>query len=85
MTTSKRLFVAGAFWLATKALRIPPPALIGAVTSRTTTPEAHESDKETSRCTERSGELWPRGHVHRVRRRGHITQKTSPVRRGERR
>ena len=85
MTTIKRLFVAGAFWLAVKVLRISPAALIAAATSRPAPPKAHESDKETNRCTERSGEPWPRGHVHRVRRRGHVTQKTSPAMRGERR
>ena len=85
MKTIKRLFATGAFWLAVKVLRISPAALIGAATSRPAPPEAYEGDKEMSRCAERSGEPRPRDHVHRVRRRGHITQKTSPVRRGERR
>ena len=85
MTTIRRLLGAGAFWLAVKALRISPAALITVATFRPAPPEAHESDKETSRCTDRSGEPWPRGHVHWVRRRGYVTQKTSPVRRGERR
>ena len=49
MTTIKRLFVAGAFWLAVKVLRISPAALIAAATSRPAPPEAHESDKDTNR------------------------------------
>ena len=85
MTTIKRLFVAGAFWLAVKVLRISPREFVGAATSRPAPPEAYERDKEMNRRTERSADAWPRGHVHRVRRRGHIRQKTSPVRRGERR
>ena len=85
MKTIKRLFAAGAFWLAVRVLRISPQELVGAATSRPAPPEAYERDKEMNRRTERSGEPWPRGHVHPVRRRGHIGQKTSPVRRGERR
>ncbi len=85
MKTIKRLFAVGAFWLAVKVLRISPRELVGAATSRPAPAEAYERDEEMSRCTERSGEPWLRGHVHRVRRRGRITQKTSPVRRRERR
>ncbi len=85
MTTIKRLFVAGAFWLAVKVLRISPAALIAAATSWPAPPEAHQPDKETNRYTEHSGEPWPRGHVHRMRRRGLVPQKTSPGGRGERR
>ena len=83
MKTIKRLLAAGAFWLAVKVLRISPQELVGAATSGPAPPEVHERDKEMNRRTERSGEPWPRGHVHRVRRCGHIRQKTSPVRRGE--
>ena len=85
MKTIKTLFAAGAFWLAVKVLRISPAAIIGAATSRPAPPEAYERDEEMSRCTERSGEPWLRGHVHRVRRRGRVTPKTSPVGRRERR
>ncbi len=83
MKTIKRLFAVGAFWLTVKVLGISPRELVGAATSRSASPKAHERDREMNRRTERSGEPGPRGHVHRVRRRRHIRQKTSPVERGE--
>ncbi len=66
MKTIKRLLAAGAFWLAVMVFRISPQELVGAATSRPAPPEAYEREKGMSRCTERSGEPWPRRHVHRV-------------------
>jgi len=85
MKTIKRLFAVGAFWLAVKVLRISPRELVGAATSRPAPAEAYERDEEMNLRTERYGEPWPGAHVYRVPRRGHVTQKTGPVRRGERR